>query len=140
MDQETRVETMNRLRAEGRWVEATEFRVAEIKRHRAARMKRGEARRLAWEAMLAKYPPLPRYVDETGPRWDYPEGGESEGEHHVDLDLVDVEQLVSEWASEHFPQITAEAGTALELAIERALAAPQVGHSTQGVMGWGRDR
>ena len=113
MDRETRVEAMNRLRGETRWVEATEFRVAEIKRHRAARMKRAEARQLAWEAMLIKYPPLPRYVDETGnPCWGYPEGDGPE---------FDVEQLVLEWAEEFCPELSARAATALEDAVKQAL-------------------
>ena len=47
-----------RLRAEGRWPEANEFREAERKRLRAAGRNRQQARDESWAAMLAKFPPV----------------------------------------------------------------------------------
>ena len=56
--QEHELKEYQRLRAEGRWNAASEFREAERKRLRAAGLNRQEAREEAWEAMLDKYPPL----------------------------------------------------------------------------------
>jgi hypothetical protein len=47
-----------RLRAEGRWPQANEFREAERKRLRAVGRNRRKARGESWSAMLAKYPPV----------------------------------------------------------------------------------
>jgi hypothetical protein len=56
--QEQELKEYQRLRAEGRWNAASEFREAERKRLRAAGLNRQEAREEAWEAMLDKYPPM----------------------------------------------------------------------------------
>lgn len=56
--QEHELNEYQRLRAEGRWNAASEFREAERKRLRAAGLNRQEAREEAWEAMLDKYPPM----------------------------------------------------------------------------------
>lgn len=50
---------MDRPRREGRWNEASLFKVERIKRHRAERRTKREASELAWDEMLAKFPPLP---------------------------------------------------------------------------------
>lgn len=47
-----------RLRAEGRWPQANEFREAERKRLRAIGRTRQPARDESWAAMLAKFPPV----------------------------------------------------------------------------------
>lgn len=47
-----------RLRAEGRWPQANEFREAERKRLREAGRSRQQARDESWSLMLAKFPPL----------------------------------------------------------------------------------
>ncbi|MCX7420108.1 MAG: hypothetical protein NT013_11295 [Planctomycetia bacterium] len=47
-----------RLRAEGRWLEANEFREVERKRLRADGRNRQQACDESWSAMLAKYPPI----------------------------------------------------------------------------------
>ena len=48
---------MNRLRYEGRWAEASEFRVAKIKELRVGGMARAAAKEEAWRLMAIKYPP-----------------------------------------------------------------------------------
>ena len=55
--QEHELKEYQRLRAEGRWNAASEFREAERKRLRAAGRNRQQAREESWEAMLEKYPP-----------------------------------------------------------------------------------
>jgi len=56
--QEHELKEYQRLRAEGRWNAASEFREVERKRLRAAGLNRQEAREEAWEAMLDLYPPM----------------------------------------------------------------------------------
>ncbi len=56
--QEHELKEYQRLRAEGQWTAASEFREAERKRLRAAGRNRQQAREESWDAMLAKYPPL----------------------------------------------------------------------------------
>jgi hypothetical protein len=51
---------MNRLRYEGRWAEASEFRVAKIKELRVGGMARAAAKEEAWRLMAIKYLPLPK--------------------------------------------------------------------------------
>ena len=55
--QEHELKEYQRLRAEGRWNAASEFREAERKRLRAAGRNRQQARDESWDAMLNKYPP-----------------------------------------------------------------------------------
>ena len=55
--QEHELTEYQRLRAEGQWIAASEFREAERKRLRAAGRNRQQARDESWEAMLEKYPP-----------------------------------------------------------------------------------
>ena len=55
--QEHELKEYQRLRAEGHWTVASEFREAERKRLRAAGRNRHDAREESWEAMLEKYPP-----------------------------------------------------------------------------------
>lgn len=47
-----------RLRAEGRWLQASEYRESERKRLREAGRSRRQAREESWIAMLTKFPPL----------------------------------------------------------------------------------
>lgn len=49
----------DRLRQEGRWNEASLFKDQAIKRLRAEGRTKGDAKELAWDEMLAKFPPLP---------------------------------------------------------------------------------
>jgi hypothetical protein len=51
-----------RLRAEGRWAEASQFRVAKIKELRARGMVRAAANEEAWRLMAIKYLPPPAPV------------------------------------------------------------------------------
>lgn len=57
MQEHERIE-YQRLRSEGRWNAASEFRESERKRLRAAGRNRQQAREESWEAMLEKFPPL----------------------------------------------------------------------------------
>ncbi len=73
--QEHELKEYHRLRAEGRWNAASEFREAERKRLRAAGLNRQEAREESWEAMLEKFPPLDEQIPHGEPalesdRWD----------------------------------------------------------------------
>ncbi len=52
-----------RLRAEGRWTQASEFREAERQRFRKAGRSKPQARDESWSAMLVKFPPQ----TQTGP-------------------------------------------------------------------------
>lgn len=54
--QENELKEYQRLRAEGRWAQASEFREAERKRLRAAGRNRQQARDESWTAMVAKHP------------------------------------------------------------------------------------
>lgn len=56
--QEHELKEYQRLRAEGRWNAASEFREAERQRLRAAGRSKQQARDESWAAMLAKFPPL----------------------------------------------------------------------------------
>lgn len=56
--QEHEMADYERLRADGRWGEATQYREAERRRLRAAGRSKQQARDESWAAMLAKYPPL----------------------------------------------------------------------------------
>ena len=55
--QDHELKEYQRLRTEGLWNAASEFREAERKRLRAAGRNRQQAREESWEAMLDKYPP-----------------------------------------------------------------------------------
>jgi len=55
--QEHELKEYQRIRVEGHWTAASEFREAERKRLRAAGRDRHDAREESWEAMLEKYPP-----------------------------------------------------------------------------------
>jgi len=56
---ESKIELTERLRAEGRWAEASDFKETARGDFRAKGMKRAEAAEAAWEAMAEAYPPLP---------------------------------------------------------------------------------
>lgn len=55
---ESRIDATDRLRAEGRWAEASQFRDEVIRRLRASGVSRKEANELAWGEMLDRFPPL----------------------------------------------------------------------------------
>lgn len=55
---ESRIELTERLRAEGRWAEASNFRETARADFRAKKMSRQDAVEAAWEAMAEAYPPL----------------------------------------------------------------------------------
>jgi len=95
--QEHELKEYQRLRAEGRWNAASEFREAERKRLRAAGRNRQQARDESWDAMLNKYPPQ----DGQGParqsavalgRWSEADAADSEpqlDEHNQDAEFAD---------------------------------------------------
>lgn len=56
--QEHELKEYQRLRAEGRWPQASEFREAERRRLRATGRNKQQARDESWTAMLVKFPPL----------------------------------------------------------------------------------
>lgn len=56
---ESKIELTERLRAEGRWAEASKFKDTALADFRAKGMKRDDAGAAAWEAMAEAYPPLP---------------------------------------------------------------------------------
>ncbi len=83
--QEHELKEYQRLRAEGQWAAASEFREAELKRLRAAGLSRQEAREEAWEAMLDKYPPMDgqtpaRQSAVAMDRWSEADSADSESE------------------------------------------------------------
>ncbi|NLF73890.1 MAG: hypothetical protein GX575_33190 [Candidatus Anammoximicrobium sp.] len=55
---ESKIELTERLRAEGRWAEASKYKDAALGDSRAKGMKRDEASEAAWDAMEKAYPPL----------------------------------------------------------------------------------
>ena len=55
---ESRIEATDRLRKEGQWSEASLFCDEERRRLRSEGMTKAEANDQAWEAMVAKFPPL----------------------------------------------------------------------------------
>lgn len=59
MSKESRIVATERLRAEGRWDEASAYRDEVRRSLKAEKKSRAEANDDAWEAMLSKYPPLP---------------------------------------------------------------------------------
>lgn len=65
--QEHELRDYQRLRAEGRWDDANEFREAERKRLRAAGRTRQQAREESWESMLERFPPLDEQTNEQTP-------------------------------------------------------------------------
>jgi hypothetical protein len=95
--QEHELKEYQRLRAEGQWTAASEFREAERKRLRAAGRNRQQARDESWEAMLKQYPPL----DEQTParraavaldRWNEADAEDSEpqfDEHNRDAEFAE---------------------------------------------------
>jgi|SRR5208282_2562175 len=56
---EDRIDATDRLRREGRWTEASEFKERRRRALRAERVPKEEAKDRAWAEMLAKFPPLP---------------------------------------------------------------------------------
>ncbi len=54
---ESKIEMTERLRAEGRWGEASRYKDETLRRLRAEGMKKAEAAELAWQRMAEKYPP-----------------------------------------------------------------------------------
>jgi len=56
---ESKIELTERLRAEGRWAEASKFKDTALADFRAKGMKRDEAAAAAWEAMAEAFPSLP---------------------------------------------------------------------------------
>ena len=62
---ESKLDITRRLRDEGRWDEAEQYKNAEIKRLRADGLHRPEAQAQAWAAMAEKFPPLPIEIPES---------------------------------------------------------------------------
>jgi len=56
---ESKIVVTERLRQEGRWEEASQYRDEVRKELRSQGKPRAEAAEAAWDAMMAKYPPLP---------------------------------------------------------------------------------
>ena len=67
-----RLAVMERLRLEGRWEQAQQFKFAKIKEYRSQGMKRSEAGERAWADTEAEFPPLPP-ADEQEDFWDIDE-------------------------------------------------------------------
>ena len=55
---ESKIELTERLRREGRWSEASQFKDEVLKKLRSDGMTRADAAEQAWERMAAQYPPL----------------------------------------------------------------------------------
>ncbi len=55
---QSKIELTERLRREGRWAEASQFKDQTVKKLRAGGMKRTEAGEQAWQKMAEAYPPL----------------------------------------------------------------------------------
>lgn len=100
--QEHELKEYHRLRAEGQWIAASEFREAERKRLRAAGRNRQQARDESWEAMLEKYPPQDgqkpaRQSAVALDRWSEADAADSESqldEHNQDAEFAeDLNQL-----------------------------------------------
>ena len=53
---ESKIETTDRLRRQGKWVEASRFKEEVKQRHRDAGKSRQESNRLAWEAVQERFP------------------------------------------------------------------------------------
>ena len=95
--QEHELKEYHRLRAEGQWIAASEFREAERKRLRTAGRNRQQARDESWEAMLEKYPPQDRQTPARQSavaldRWSEADAADSESqldEHNQDAELAE---------------------------------------------------
>ena len=95
--QEQELKEYQRLRGEGQWIAASEFREAERKRLRAAGRNRQQARDESWEAMLEKYPPqdgqTPAWQSAAAmDRWSEADAADSESqldEHNPDAELAE---------------------------------------------------
>ena len=95
--QEHELKEYQRLRAEGQWIAASEFREAERKRLRAAGRNRQQARDESWEAMLEKYPPQDgqtpaRQSAIALDRWSEADAADSESqldEHNQDAEFAE---------------------------------------------------
>ena len=96
--QEHELKEYQRLRAEGQWIAASEFREAERKRLRTAGRNRQQARDESWEAMLEKYPPQDgqkpgRRSAVALDRWSEADAADSErqlDEHNQDAEFAEV--------------------------------------------------
>lgn len=95
--QEHELKEYQRLRAEGQWTAASEFRDAERKRLRAAGRNRQQARDESWEAMLEKYPSQEgqtpaRQSAVAMDRWSETDAADSESQlddHNQDAEFAD---------------------------------------------------
>ena len=95
--QEHELKEYQRLRAEGQWIAASEFREAERKGLRAAGRNRQQARDESWEAMLEKYPPQngqtpARRSAVALDRWSEADAADSDpqlDEHNQDAELAE---------------------------------------------------
>ena len=61
---ESNISCTDRLRRQGKWVEASRFKEDVKQRHRDSGKSRQEANRLAWEAVQEKFPPVPPEAEE----------------------------------------------------------------------------
>ncbi len=94
---ESKIELTERLRREGRWSEASQFKDETLKKLRSDGMTRADAAEEAWQRMAAQYPPLanigesaPEVPDATaGEPWpaQRPRSTEHE-EHDIDIDAL----------------------------------------------------
>lgn len=90
--QEHELKEYQRLRAEGRWTAASEYREAERKRLRAAGRNRQQAREESWAAMLEKFPPLDGLAPERQ--------SDAELDHWIDEDSEDSDSQFDEHEEE----------------------------------------
>lgn len=63
---ESKIELTERLRREGRWADASEWKDEMVRALRAEGMKRQEASTEAWQRLAIEYPPLPITVEVLG--------------------------------------------------------------------------
>jgi hypothetical protein len=84
--QENELKEYQRLRSEGLWSAASEFREAERKRLRAAGRNRQQAREESWEVMLEKFPPLDGQTPARQPAVAMDRWSEADTDSELDLD------------------------------------------------------
>ena len=75
---ESKITSTDRLRKEGRWEAASQWRDERRKKLRAEGVSRTEANKIVWQELAKQFPPLPRSADQS-----------SGGDHAVELLDID---------------------------------------------------
>ena len=84
---ESKIELTERLRREGRWSEASQFKDEVLKKLRSDGMTRADAAEQAWERMAAQYPPLAN-IGKSTPEVPGATVGDPSPEHDVEIDVL----------------------------------------------------